>query len=158
MKKWQRSTYYTFFTGLFFVLLCYPLWFQRVSCTKKCKPNQKPTMPKHKKKSHTPFNRTDVVTFRLTMIHNWYLTFKYLLIFHSHLQNAQNQRQHTSLFIYTSFYSFFKYIFMVPQTVSILTNNQLQFLQHSTMTKVIYFFVVTFIQWQWSLIDQSLKT
>lgn len=26
---------------------------------------------------------------------------------------------------------------MVPQTVSILTNNQLQFLQHSTMTKVI---------------------
>ena len=46
---------------------------------------------------------------------------------------------------------------MVPQTVSILTNNQLQFLQHSTMTKVINFFV-TFNYWQRNLIDKSLKT
>lgn len=86
-------------------------------------------------------NRTDVVTFRLTMIHNRYLTLMYLLIFHSHLQNTQNQRQHTSLFIYTSFFfSFFNnfcFLFMVPQTVAILTNDQLQFLRHSTMTKVI---------------------
>lgn len=42
------------------------------------------------------------------MIHNRYLTLMYLPIFHSHLQNTQNQRQHTSLFIYTSFfYNFF---------------------------------------------------
>lgn len=39
------------------------------------------------------------------------------------------------------FIAFFKYIFMVPQTVSILTNNQLQFLQHSTMTKVIFCYI-----------------
>lgn len=67
------------------------------------------------------------------MIHNRYLTLMYLLIFHSHLQNTQTQRQHTALSIYTSFFL----IFMIPQTVSILTNNRLQFLQHSTMTKVI---------------------
>lgn len=71
------------------------------------------------------------------MIHNRYLTLMYLLIFHSHLQNTQNQRQHTALSIYTSFFITFVFIFMIPQTVSILTNNQLQFLQHSTMTKVI---------------------
>lgn len=57
-------------------------------------------------------NRTDVVTFRLTMIHNRYLTLMYLLIFHSHLQNTQNQRQHTSLFIYTSFFSHFLITFV----------------------------------------------
>lgn len=133
MTKW---TFHNISTCLFFMVLCYPLWFQRVSCTAECKPNQKSTMRKYKKKSHTPLNRTDAVTFRLTMIHNRYLTLMYSLIFHSHLQNTQNQRQHTSLFIYTSFfYNFF--LVMVPQTVSILTNNQLQFLQHSTMTKVI---------------------
>lgn len=88
-----------------------------------------------KKKSHTPFNRTDVVTFRLTMIHNWYLTLMYLLIFHSHLQNTQNQRQHTALFIYTSF--FYTFFYIHGSTNSFYTYNQLQFLQHSTMTKVI---------------------
>lgn len=94
-------------------------------------------MTKYKKKSHTPLNRTDVVTFRLTMIHNRYLTLMYLLIFHSHLQNTQikDNIQHCS-FTLLFFITFF-FIFMVPQTVSILTNNQLQFLQHSTMTKVI---------------------
>lgn len=46
------------------------------------------------------------------MIHNRYLTLMYLLIFHSHLQNTQNQRQHTALSIYTSFfYNFCFYIY-----------------------------------------------
>lgn len=92
---------------------------------------QQSTMRKYKKTSDTPLNRTDVVTFKLTMIHIQYLTLMYLFIFHSHLQNAQNHRQQTALFIYTSFFITFFFLFMVSRIVT------LQFLQHSTMTKVI---------------------
>lgn len=44
------------------------------------------------------------------MIHKRYLTLMYLLISHSHLQNTQNQRQHTEFFIYTFFSNFFIHI------------------------------------------------
>lgn len=118
------------------MVLCHPLWFQRVSCTAQCKPNQKSTMRKYKKKSHTPWNRTDVVTFRLTMIHNRYLTLMYLLLVHSHLQNTQNQRQHTSLFIYTSFV--YIYIYITFFSIHGSTNSFYTYKQSTTVSTAQY--------------------
>lgn len=93
-------------------------------------------MRKYKKRSHTPLNRTDVVTLGLIMIHNQYLTLMYLLIFLPHFYKIHKIKDNIHHCSFTLFCITF-FIFMVPQTVSILTNNQLQFLQHSTMTKVI---------------------
>lgn len=51
-------------------------------------------------------------------------------------------------------YLYALFLFMVPQTVPMLTNNQLQVLQHSTMTKVINS-LLRLINGQCNLIDKS---
>lgn len=97
------------------------------------------------------------------MICSWNLTLMYLLILYCHLQNTQNQRQHTSFFsftldffLYLYMYLYALFLFMVPQTVPMLTNNQLQVLQHSTMTKVINS-LLRLINGQRNLIDKSFR-
>lgn len=64
-------------------------------------------MRKYKKKSHTPLNRTDVVTFRLTMIHNWYLTLMYLLISFSFTKCTKSKTTYIIVHLHFFFYTFF---------------------------------------------------
>lgn len=93
------------------------------------------------------------------MIHNQYLTLMYLLIFHSHLQNTQNQRQHTALFIYTFSFFFFTPFFYIHGSI----NSCYTYKQSATVSTAQYNdkgdkFFVTLIKLQRNLIDKSLKT
>lgn len=111
-------------TFLFLIIFC-SLWFQEVITVQ---------IQSTRKEKHLTHIEIELMSSVINYYSYWVFNID-VFAYICHLQNTQTQRQHTSLFIFVSFH--FLYIFICGFTVSVLTNNQLQFLQHNSKTKVI---------------------